>query len=98
MRLFDLSGKTALITGSTKGIGKAIAVALAEAGARVVISSRKAEACEAVAAEIGATGATAVAIPANISRDEEIDALVARTTETLGAPDILVCNAAVNPY
>ncbi|ORE93135.1 short chain dehydrogenase/reductase family oxidoreductase [Stappia sp. 22II-S9-Z10] len=98
MRLFDLSGKTALVTGSTKGIGKAIAVALAEAGARVVISSRKAEACEAVAAEIDATGATAVAIPANISRDEEIDALVARTTETLGAPDILVCNAAVNPY
>ncbi len=98
MRLFDLSGKTALITGSTKGIGKAIAVALAEAGAKVVVSSRKADACEAVAAEIRATGATAVPIPANISNDDEIAALVETTTAELGAPDILVCNAAVNPY
>ncbi|RAH98208.1 short-chain dehydrogenase [Acuticoccus sediminis] len=98
MRLFDLSGKTALITGSTKGIGKAIAAALADAGANVVISSRKQDACEAVAAEIRATGATAVPIPANISSDEDVTALVEKTTAELGAPDILVCNAAVNPY
>ena len=98
MRLFDLTGKVALITGSTKGIGKAIAVAMAEAGAKVVISSRKADACEAVAQEIRAAGGIAVPIPANISRDEEIASLVERTTAELGAPDILVCNAAVNPY
>ena len=98
MRLFDLTGKTALVTGSTKGIGKAIATALAEAGAKVVISSRKHDACEKVAAELRGNGAIAVPIAANISRDEEIDALVKTTTSELGAPDILVCNAAVNPY
>ncbi|WP_420393681.1 SDR family NAD(P)-dependent oxidoreductase [Acuticoccus sp.] len=98
MRLFDLSGKTALITGSTKGIGKAIAEAMAEAGAKVVISSRKGDACEAVAGAIREAGGTAVPIPANISEDGDIDRLVERTTAELGAPDILVCNAAVNPY
>lgn len=98
MRLFDLTGKVALITGSTKGIGKAIAVAMAESGAKVVVSSRKADACDAVAGEIRAAGGTAVAIPANISRDEDVANLVERTTAELGAPDILVCNAAVNPY
>jgi NAD(P)-dependent dehydrogenase (short-subunit alcohol dehydrogenase family) len=98
MRLFDLSGKTALITGSTRGIGKATAVAMAEAGAQVVISSRKAEACEAVAAEIVAAGGRAVPIPCNVSRDAEIEALVEQTERHLGPVDILVCNAAVNPY
>lgn len=98
MRLFDLAGKVALITGSTRGIGRAIAAAMAEAGARVVISSRKAEACERVAAEIGASGATAVPIPANISDDDALETLVRRTEAELGGVDILVCNAAVNPY
>ena len=98
MRLFDLSGKVALITGSTKGIGKAIAEAMAEAGAHVVISSRKAGACEAVAGAIRAGGGTAVPIPANISDDGDIEQLVERTESELGAADILVCNAAVNPY
>ena len=98
MRLFDLSDKTALITGSTRGIGKATAMAMAEAGAKVVISSRKADACEAVAAEITAAGGTAAPIPCNVSRDAEIDALVAQTEQRLGPVDILVCNAAVNPY
>lgn len=97
--LFDLTGQTALITGSTRGIGKAIAEAMAEAGANVVISSRKAEACDAVAEEINAKGGgKAVAIPANISDDADIDALVAKTEEALGKVDVLVCNAAVNPY
>lgn len=99
MGLFDLSGKTALITGSTKGIGKAISEAMAEAGANVVISSRGAEICDEVAAEINARpGGRAVAIPANIGRDDELDALVEKAEAALGQIDILVCNAAVNPY
>lgn len=98
MRLFDLTGKSALITGSTRGIGRAIAHALAEAGARVVISSRKAAACTAVAEEVAANGGTAVAIPANISRDDELAALADGAEAAFGTIDILVLNAAVNPY
>jgi len=100
--LFDLTGKVALITGSSKGIGRAMAEAMARQGARVVISSRKADACEAVAAaidgELGGGPGGAVAIPANISHKEELEHLVAATREQLGPIDILVCNAAVNPY
>ncbi|MEC7763506.1 MAG: SDR family oxidoreductase [Pseudomonadota bacterium] len=97
--LFDLTGQTAIVTGSTKGIGKAIAFALAEAGANVVISSRKGEVCDAVAAEVNARGGgKAVAIPANVSKDEDLDRLVAETEAQLGPVDILVLNAAVNPY
>ena len=100
--LFDLSGKVAVVTGSSKGIGKAIAMAMAEHGAKVVISSRKAEACEAVAAEINEAcaghGGEAVSIPANIGKKEELEALVAGAREKWGQIDILVCNAAVNPY
>jgi len=102
MTLFDLKGKIAVITGSTKGIGKAIAFRMAEHGAKVVVSSRKADACEAVTAEINETYGkgeeVAVSIPANISHKEQLQDLVDKTNAKWGQIDILVCNAAVNPY
>ncbi|MEO7026144.1 MAG: SDR family oxidoreductase [Caulobacteraceae bacterium] len=99
MTLFDLTGKTAIVTGSTKGIGKAIAERLAEHGARVTISSRKAEACERVAAEINIEHAgRAIACPANISSKDDLQRLVDETRAAFGPIDILVCNAASNPY
>ena len=97
--LFDLTGKVALITGSSRGIGKAIAKRLAEHGANVVISSRKAAACEAVAAELNALRAnSASAIPASISVKGDLQRLVDETRHTFGRIDILVCNAASNPF
>jgi NAD(P)-dependent dehydrogenase (short-subunit alcohol dehydrogenase family) len=96
--MFDIAGKVALITGSTRGIGQAIAERMAEAGAKVVISSRKADACTAVAEGITAKGGTAIAQAANISDKAALQALVDRTIAQWGRIDILVCNAAVNPY
>lgn len=98
--LFDLAGKVAVVTGSSRGIGRAIAERMAEAGANVVISSRKPEACEEVAAEINAQygAGRAVAIPASISKPETLGRLVAETGRLWGRLDILVCNAASNPY
>lgn len=96
MTLFDLSGKSAVVTGASRGIGEAIARALAAHGADVVVSSRKIEACERVAASINETlGRTAArATACNITRKEELEALVGFA----GTVDILVANAAVNPY
>jgi len=96
--LFDLSGKVALITGATRGIGKSIAEEMARAGAKVVVSSRKAEACEAVKKEFEAQGFQVLARPCNVSRKEELQALVDATLETWGRIDIVVANAAANPY
>jgi NAD(P)-dependent dehydrogenase (short-subunit alcohol dehydrogenase family) len=96
--LFDLSGKVAVITGSTKGIGKAIAEALATFGAKVVVSSRKQDACDKVAGEIQSAGGQAIALACNISQKEQIEALLAGTRERWGRIDVLVCNAAVNPH
>jgi NAD(P)-dependent dehydrogenase (short-subunit alcohol dehydrogenase family) len=98
--LFDLTGKVAIVTGSSKGIGRAIAERLAEHGAKVVISSRKLEPCQQVAAILndrhGAGSATAFA--ANISSKEALQALVDHTNQTFGHIDVVVCNAAANPY
>lgn len=98
MSLFDLSGKVALITGSTKGIGKAIAERMAEQGAKVVISSRNQELCDEVAQGIKDSGGEAIAVACNINYKEQLENLVNQTSERLGAIDILVCNAALNPY
>lgn len=96
---FNLAGKGAIVTGSSRGIGNAIAAALAGHGANVVISSRKLAACEAVADEINARdGGRAVAVPANIGTKADIEQLVDRGREALGSIDILVCNAASNPH
>ena len=95
---FGMTGKAALITGSSRGIGRAIAEAFAEAGASVVVSSRKQDACDQVARGIRARGAEAVAIACNISDREAIDTLVTSAAERLGPIDILVGNAATNPY
>jgi NAD(P)-dependent dehydrogenase (short-subunit alcohol dehydrogenase family) len=98
--LFDLTGQTALITGSSKGIGKAIAHRMAEHGANVIISSRKADVCDAAVAEINAAVGrdAAFAIPANIADKASLQALVDKTVEKFGQIDHLVCNAASNPY
>lgn len=96
--LFDLSGKVALITGSTRGIGKSIAEELALAGARVTVSSRKADACEEVSREFAKKGFGHLAKPANVSRKEELRALVDATLAKWGRIDIVVANAATNPY
>ncbi len=95
-----MSGQVALITGSSRGIGKAIAEAMAEQGAKVVISSRKADACEATAADINARfgEGTAIAVPANISSKEDLQNLVDTTRKSFGKITALVCNAASNPY
>jgi len=96
--LFDLSGKVALITGATRGIGKSIAEELARAGASVAICSRKVEACEQVRAEFEENGFQVLAQPCNVSRKEELQALVDATADKWGGIDIVVANAASNPY
>jgi NAD(P)-dependent dehydrogenase (short-subunit alcohol dehydrogenase family) len=96
--LFDLTGKVAVITGSSRGIGRAIAERMAEHGAKVVVTSRKLDACEEVVKAIRDKGGEAIALACNISRKEELQKLVDGTTKHWGGIDVLVCNAAVNPY
>ena len=98
--LFDLAGKVAIITGSSRGIGKAIAERMAQQGAKVVISSRKAGPCDEAAAEINARygEGSAIAVPANIASKDDLQRLVDETKAAFGKVDICVCNAASNPY
>lgn len=98
MSLFSLEGKVAIITGSTKGIGLAIATRMAEHGAKVVISSRNQDACDEVASAIREKGGVAVAIACNINYKEQLQELVSKTEQQLGKASVLVCNAALNPY
>jgi len=100
--MFDLTGKTAIITGSSRGIGRSIATQMALHGAKVVVSSRKVEACQIVADEINEackdSEGGAIVIPCNISDKTALQMLVDETKEQLGKIDILVCNAASNPF
>ena len=100
MSLFDLTGQVALITGSSRGIGKSIAERMAELGAKVVISSRKSGPCDEVAAELNARhgAGTAIAVPDNISSKDDLQNLVDQTMVAFGKITTLVCNAASNPY
>ncbi|MDA0688928.1 MAG: SDR family oxidoreductase [Proteobacteria bacterium] len=98
MSLFSLENNVALITGSTKGIGKAIATRMAEQGAKVIISSRNQDACDEVAGEINGLGGQAIAVACNINYKEQLQNLVAKSQEAFGTINTLVCNAALNPY
>jgi dehydrogenase/reductase SDR family member 4 len=96
--LFDLSGKVALVTGATRGIGKSIAGELARAGAKVALCSRKTEACEQTRAEFESSGFPVLAQACNVSRRQELQALVDAAAGKWGGIDIVVANAAANPY
>jgi len=96
--MLDLAGKVAVITGASRGIGRSIAENMAKAGAKVVISSRKLEACEEVAAAIRSDGGEAIAIAASLGHQDQLESMIDKTRETWGKIDVLVCNAAINPY
>ena len=96
--LFDLRGKVALVTGSTRGIGKSIAEELGRAGARVAVCGRKPEGCEQARADLEQAGIEVMARPCNVSRKDELQALVDATRDKWGTIDIVVSNAASNPY
>jgi NAD(P)-dependent dehydrogenase (short-subunit alcohol dehydrogenase family) len=98
LQRFSLSGRCALITGGSRGIGRAVALAMAAAGAKVAVCARHLDACEAVAAEITARGGQAIAIAGNVGRAEDAVAIIDGAVDGLGALDILVNNAATNPH
>jgi dehydrogenase/reductase SDR family member 4 len=95
--MFDVRGKVALITGASRGIGRATAIQLAENGAKVVISSRKQDACDAVVEEIKAFGGEAIAKACHVGDRAQVESLVSHVNEVWGGIDALICNAATNP-
>ncbi len=95
--LFQLGGRPAIVTGASRGIGRAIAMTLAQLGARVVVSSRKVEACQTVVESILSAGGQAMAVACNVGERDQLESLVAACEAKFGAPRILVCNAASNP-
>lgn len=97
-KLFDLSGKVAVVTGGSRGIGEAIATVYAEAGAAVVLAGRSREPLDEAAARLRAAGASAVAVPTNCGHPEEVERLIETAKEAFGGVDILVNNAATNPH
>lgn len=97
-KMFNLSGRVAVVTGASRGIGEAVAKALAQQGAHVVVSSRKLDGCEAVAQAINTAGGSAEAFACHIGELEQIKAIIAHVQSTHGKIDILVNNAATNPY
>jgi NAD(P)-dependent dehydrogenase (short-subunit alcohol dehydrogenase family) len=96
--LFSLQDRVAIITGASRGIGEAIALRMAEAGAAVVLAARKPEGLQAVVARIEAAGGRALAVPAHTGKPGDIEALVKKAVSTYGKVDVLVNNAATNPY
>ena len=99
MSQFDMTGKVAIVTGSSRGIGRAIAEEFAAHGAKVAISSRNQDACDEVASAINAANpGAAIAVASSLSSKESLQALVDKTRDTFGPVDVLVCNAASNPH
>jgi NAD(P)-dependent dehydrogenase (short-subunit alcohol dehydrogenase family) len=98
LRQFSLEGKVAVVTGSTRGIGRAIAQGLAGAGAAVTVNGRSRESTEAAAAEIAAAGGKCAAVPADISNAADVERLIQSTVSAFGRLDILVNNAGISPY
>jgi len=98
MTEFSLEGKVALITGSSRGIGRAVALRMAQAGAKVVVSSRKMENVRPVADEIEAAGGRALAVQAHVGKPDDVTALVEQAVEAFGRVDVAVNNAATNPH
>jgi NAD(P)-dependent dehydrogenase (short-subunit alcohol dehydrogenase family) len=96
--MFDLSGRVAVVTGASRGIGESIAAALAQQGAHVVVSSRKQEACDSVAKSISEAGGEATAVACHIGDLEALQSLFSRVESEFGRVDVLVNNAATNPY